>query len=279
MINLPDEVKGERFYKIFTGITPESNIRCGVLCGIERSPVDIVNPRFSILYLINGNGIFVDDKDNEYQLKPGNCVFRHPYMKHSVFRSKGEEWIEVAITFSFELYNKLVGLQIIDPEQIVIYPGIDQLFFDRIYSFINRLGEYKPKSFPSVIIEVQTILNEFNLRSEMKNDEDYLEEPIEKACEILSEDLDKKLLIPDCAKRVGLGYHLFRKEFRKRIGLSPKEYRIRQRIEAAQQIMRQDLLSLKEIVEELGYPDYATFAKQYKKVCGVAPAASMKEEE
>jgi len=272
MLKFPKELEQKNIRQTFTGSDQSKDISASLLNIPARDAIEKVWPHFALLYLMRGEGTYINEKGKEYQLKPGHFVLRHPDRLHSVIRKQDGNWVEFAITFSRQTYNAFVDLEIIAPGTDVIHVGINQQILDKICRFITGIKNYTPKEYSLLMIDMQKLFYDISHRSNKEGIGKLVEEKIEKACIHLSENLDKKLSIPEYAEQLRLGYHHFRKEFKKTMGLSPKEYRIRKRIEAAQNMIREDLSSLKEIAADLGYPDFASFAKQYKKVTGLSPS-------
>lgn len=101
------------------------------------------------------------------------------------------------------------------------------------------------------------------------------DEFIFKAREILNQDLDKKISIETVAKRMGLSHDRFGKVFRSALGISPKEYRITQRIEKACKLLMTK--SIKLTANELGYESVYYFSRQFKGCTGKSPGAYVRQ--
>lgn len=277
-LKFPNELDYENISQTFIGSERNKNVSASFL-RIKRDYLHTSRNHFALLYLLRGKGKYIDVNGEEYQLQTGNLVFRRPDVKHSIIRDHDGEWLEFAVTFSKQIYETLITLEIIDTKRDVLDIGIDQLKLDKLCRFTEKISSYTPSNFPALILDLQNLF--YNLTTEFAEHDsaEFIQNKLKEACRYLSEDLDKPLTIPECAEKLGLGYHLFRKEFRENMGLSPKAYRVNKRIELAQNMMRDDSLSLKEIAAKLNYPDFATFAKQYKRVTGISPAVFRKSEE
>ncbi|MCI2129272.1 MAG: AraC family transcriptional regulator [Sphaerochaeta sp.] len=81
---------------------------------------------------------------------------------------------------------------------------------------------------------------------------------------------DYQSSIPEIAATFGLGYHLFRKEFKQTYTISPLAYRIKAKTEQAKQFLSMGY-PCDVIAEKLGYPDMYTFSHQFKTVAGISP--------
>jgi transcriptional regulator GlxA family with amidase domain len=74
------------------------------------------------------------------------------------------------------------------------------------------------------------------------------------------------------AERLDMSERSLRRNFRKRLGISPHQYRIELRVRAARDLLVQSDLPLKEIARQLGYADVFYFGRQFKAQVGVSPA-------
>lgn len=81
------------------------------------------------------------------------------------------------------------------------------------------------------------------------------------------------------ARELGMSVRSLRRNFRRRLGLSPHQYVIAQRIRVARQRLLETDVPIKEIARELGYADVFYFGRQFKQQTGVAPAAFRRSRE
>jgi len=74
------------------------------------------------------------------------------------------------------------------------------------------------------------------------------------------------------AEAIGMSERSLRRNFRKRLGISPHQYVIDLRIRAARDLLMHGDTPLKEIARRLGYADVFYFGRQFKAQVGVSPA-------
>lgn len=77
--------------------------------------------------------------------------------------------------------------------------------------------------------------------------------------------------MPDIARRLGMAYSHFRREFRRQTGLPPQRYYNQVRLERARRLLGSGDLPLKAIAEQLGYSSAYHFSWAFKRHFGVAP--------
>jgi AraC-like DNA-binding protein len=81
------------------------------------------------------------------------------------------------------------------------------------------------------------------------------------------------------AREMGISVRSLRRNFKRRLGASPHQYVIAQRIRTARQRLLQTDVPIKEIARELGYGDVFYFGRQFKQQTGVSPAAFRRSRE
>ncbi len=65
--------------------------------------------------------------------------------------------------------------------------------------------------------------------------------------------------------------YYFSRLFKQIIGVSPKEFCIRTRLERAQTLLRESDMSIEQIAADLGYSDMFFFSRQFKQRLGISP--------
>ncbi len=88
---------------------------------------------------------------------------------------------------------------------------------------------------------------------------------------LLAEGVEGAPAMPDIARRLGMAYSHFRREFRRQTGLSPQRYYNQVRLERARRLLGAGDLPLKAIAEQLGYSSAYHFSWAFKRHFGVAP--------
>lgn len=83
--------------------------------------------------------------------------------------------------------------------------------------------------------------------------------------------LHRPLAVPELAAMMNWHPTYFANRFHQVMGISPKSYMVRKRIERAQQLLWHDNRPLKAVAAEVGYADAYYFARLFKRAVGVAP--------
>ncbi len=78
--------------------------------------------------------------------------------------------------------------------------------------------------------------------------------------------------IADISKAIGISENYLRTIFREEMGISIRDYVIRERINIAVTLLKTSNYNINEIAQFCGYNDYKQFSEQFKKIMGVSPS-------
>lgn len=87
----------------------------------------------------------------------------------------------------------------------------------------------------------------------------------------ISDNYHGKILFKDLAKQLNFSYDYFQHYFKEITGLSPQQFLIRRRIEAAEGMLAEDDCSCTEIAYRCGFSNSAQFSAIFKREIGVSP--------
>jgi YesN/AraC family two-component response regulator len=96
-------------------------------------------------------------------------------------------------------------------------------------------------------------------------------ESIHRTLYFISQNLDKKITLEDCAKAAKLSKYHFCRKFKKHMGQSPQSYLVSQRIERAKTLLGGGLLNVSEAGFAAGFSSYNGFLQNFKKIMGMTP--------
>ncbi|WP_310634226.1 MULTISPECIES: AraC family transcriptional regulator [unclassified Paraburkholderia] len=93
------------------------------------------------------------------------------------------------------------------------------------------------------------------------------------ALHLLGADLSGELAIADVAKCVQMSKAHFFGAFREKVGHTPHQWRLRQRIAAAQSDLVTLPLKMSEVAQKYGFSDQAHFSRVFKQFVGESPCS------
>jgi AraC-like DNA-binding protein len=105
----------------------------------------------------------------------------------------------------------------------------------------------------------------------------YIERIINQAKAVMKEDTTSNEPLEDIARSLGVSYSLFRREFRKRCGISPGQYRLELRLIQAKELLLSTNMSIADISTKLHFECIGQFSTFFKKKSGVSPLEFRKQ--
>ncbi|WP_018292128.1 GlxA family transcriptional regulator [Verrucomicrobium sp. 3C] len=94
---------------------------------------------------------------------------------------------------------------------------------------------------------------------------------VQKAQELLSQDLAKPIVLPKLAVACGVSPRTLLRRFRTAVGESPGKYLQGVRIEKAKDLLERTDRTVEEIVAEVGYDDSRSFRRLFRRHVGISP--------
>jgi two-component system response regulator YesN len=92
-----------------------------------------------------------------------------------------------------------------------------------------------------------------------------------KGRKFITENYDKDISLDDVSRHLNLSPYYFSKLFKSETGTTFVEYLTNLRMERAQELLKDESLSIKEICAAVGYADPNYFSRTFKKNVGVTP--------
>ncbi len=91
------------------------------------------------------------------------------------------------------------------------------------------------------------------------------------ALKYMQEHYARPLQMQELAARAGMSTDSFERLVRRVCYVSPKQFLLRVRLEAAVRLLRETSRSITEVAHECGYTDHSAFSRKFREVSGVTP--------
>lgn len=263
--------------------TPEDgalDVRCGYMLKPTASGAYFSRTMQGVVMImvLRGKGTFTDWTGRSHRVHAGSLIILPPDLKHSVAQDTDGQWAEFYIHCPTVFYQAMRLLQVLPAHCVVYEPGIHANLLVRYEAFFEYLRGTTPDDWPAMWARCHTLLADLIRRDRLSQRVvSSIRQQMLHAASLLADQNEHRLSLPALARKMGMGYESFRKHFKREIGLSPGEHRIRKRMELAQQLLIEHRLSNKEVAYRLGYADPFTFSKQFAQHVGQSPTAFRRE--
>lgn len=244
--------------------------------GISIDTVNMKQEGFVVVYVVRGEGTYIDADKKNYEIKAGCFFQRFPGITHSLNIDPKSNWLEYFIEIDKTVFNAIKNTGLIN-EKIPVYKiGINYDLCNKINDIMDELRSADEKLLSVTYMNMLSIINDFfklAFSNSIQDDDDIM---IQEACRYLAKDYALKISIDKLCRNKGWGFEKFRKVFQQKMGISPNKYRIIRRIDTACQMLRDSNRKILEISYELGYSSPYEFSAQFKKYAGVSPSEYIK---
>ncbi len=226
--------------------------------------------RFLMIYVVKGEMLLLV-KDKEYFIRENEiAVFdmRHPHL-YAACCDTEQMWFCFDGNCSETMIEKICAYShVYKPMQI-----------SRTYNLLKEIidGFQEQKPVPDEIISGYFHIVLSDLLAQQRYDSNQQPTVIEKAINYMENNYDKPINIGEIAEMLYLNASYFSQKFKMVTGISPKQYLINIRLNAAKILLQDTSWSIREISERTGFLTDNYFSWYFHKKFGLTPKDYRKE--
>jgi len=226
---------------------------------------------YAAVYVIEGSGRFEDQDGLRIPLREGNLMLMFPRHGYRYLSRRGEPWSEFFIQFEGPVFDLWVQEGLLDPKSPVHRLENVEHWWHRLEAII------KPSIMPEPVQTVKRIclLQEFLADTVLSPQAPAAAADtlwLATAQSELEKNLEEAVNWDAVARSLGISYNRFRQKFAALGGVPPAAYRAGKVIAHAEDLLRDQNLSVKEIALRCGFHDEFHFSKRFKDLTGLTPA-------
>ncbi|HEY5583067.1 MAG TPA: AraC family transcriptional regulator [Ruminiclostridium sp.] len=222
---------------------------------------------FLLIYIKSGEGsIYYENKT--YEAKENDVVIIACHKPYSYSSDNWETlWVHFDGNMSREFFNTIyasTGCVISLKESIIVPKYLNYI--------IDDISGNKKTNEPIVSCYIQRILTELMLLSSDTSSEELNNtSPVEEAITYIQNNFKNKISIERLSLDVNLSTFYFSRIFKRETGYSPYEYIIMTRLNEAKKLLKETILSIKEIGFSSGFNSESNFVSCFKNNNYVTP--------
>lgn len=136
-----------------------------------------------------------------------------------------------------------------------------------------RVGGYvnKPYSIVELKERIDALISESVLSVKEAGNYERKHPKVTEAIDFINNNIHLAICVNDLARILGISYEHFIRLFKKEVGITPIEYINRARITVAMKYLKETSLTIREIMEKVGFKTEQNFFRQFKKISGLTP--------
>ncbi len=227
---------------------------------------------FQIVYLAQGAGEFEAKATGRVRVEAGTALLLFPGTWHRYRPDTDTGWVEQWVEIGGALLDGMLGEKVFGPDDPVI-PVSRRLELEARIASIHGLISTQPAGdAPELAAHALGALALLHASRHGRNPARSIVAAVDQARRIMEEADTAPTSMPELARSLGVAYSYFRREFRARTGLSPRQYLLRLRMQRAQRLLGASDESLKHVADRLGFSSAFHLSSAFKAEFGMAPS-------
>ena len=229
------------------------------------------SPGFSLSLILRGSGQLRTESGHIYKVGVGSIVERWPNETQFLDFDQDERYAKLYLYMDPLSYQSLCLVGLFERRSPVYRIHDTRYLRERLTDLFNQLPlreAWTPCDVLQALLPIARLIDEQRADvfvSAAEND------ALEAAARLLRRDIKGLMPMQSLAKRCGLNYHSFRRQFKQRFGMSPARFRQEERMARACEMLAHQ--QVQEVAAELGFCNAFEFSARFRSVMGVAPSA------
>jgi AraC-like DNA-binding protein len=225
---------------------------------------------YHILYIIEGTG-YVTLGEKRYKMVAGNVLIFHPWQVREYGLHRNVDSRSYYLHFNGDACEEIM-------ERLKLYGGcvynigISLTLTGLLDSLINEFRlktEHYEYMCQSHLLSILTLIS--RKLSDTSHGSSEVKKRINEMCKYIYENCSKIESVSELAQMAHLSESRFSHLFSKTVGVSPKSYLLRAKIDVSKEILANTDLSIAQISASVGFKDQNYFSRAFKRFAGTSP--------
>jgi len=227
---------------------------------------------YQIVYISQGEGLFESSGSRRRRIVEWSVFLLFPGVWHRYEPSKNTGWVEDWIEISGPAVDRLMKGGVITPKRPVFQIGPQPQIMDA-FQQVHETARMLPPGYHAVLgmLGLQILARILAAAATPRGSEIGVGKSIREAQTIIADATNQPLVMQEIAEQVGMSYSYFRRAFKARTGLSPKQYHLQGRLRKVQEMLTNTSYPLRHISSVLGFDSPFHLSADFKARTGLSP--------
>ena len=232
---------------------------------------------FQVVYISQGAGVLEADQAGRADIGAGTVFQLFPGVWHRYRPDASDGWTEDWLELRGPAIDRLADRGVLRADRPVCRIGHSPPVLD-LFRRCHHLARAQPVGFQPLLgtlgLELLAqVLPIDPAASGATVGPTSARDDVERARSLIAGRLSDPLSMEQVADEVGMGYTTFRRAFRAHLGVTPKQYHLRLRLQRAEDQLANTDRPLKAIAAHLGFDSPSHLSADFKARTGVSPTA------
>ncbi len=226
---------------------------------------------YQLYYITRGSGFFESASCSRTRIEAGMMFMLFPGEWHSFAPDPDTGWDDHWVGFNGSFMDDKIRNGFFTFRNCVFRVGVNESMVDTFHEILDIAADEK-KGYQQLIASLAiSLIGRIHYEdTNHTNGDTYIMRVINQAKTVMKEDMDNQPL-EEIAESLGISYSLFRREFRRKCGISPGQYRLELRLAKAKELLYSTNMSIAEISSMLHFECIGQFSTFFKKRTGIPP--------
>jgi AraC-like DNA-binding protein len=259
-----------------------TRVRAGAVYPQGRHPLDHlftwqrgrILQAYQVVYILSGTGVFESVETGVQRVTKGTVLLLFPGVWHRYQPEPRTGWVESWIEMQGEAVERLERAGVISPARPVLRVGRHgalEAAFDRCHRLVK--GEEAGNAGVIGAVALQILAWVQAATQEPTGGTRSVEEAVTRTQRALAENVHRQINMEEFAEQLNVSYSAMRHAFKRRFGVSPKQYHLQVRLRKAKELLQNTGLTLEEISRALGFGSGFHLSAVFKAHVGKSPMA------
>lgn len=227
---------------------------------------------YQLLYIRDGRGVIQFKRGKSIAVGGGTVIILHPGEWHRYRPDPKTGWSEAYIGIGGEYLSHIVSKPFFPQTPAVIRIAPNGRFDHDLMALVEKIQATSAEHPYTLALETAALIASLCESQTVRRGKSSHNVTIRKANLHIAHHLGEVVDFEALARRLGMGYTLFRRCFREYNGMAPLEYQIALRLRRAMHLLESSNVPVAQIAEETGFQSLSYFSKFFHDRTGQTPS-------
>lgn len=234
---------------------------------------------YQLYYITRGAGYFESASCSRTRIEAGMMFMLFPGEWHSFAPDADTGWDDHWIGFNGVFMDDKIRAGFFTFKNCVFRVGVDERIINTFHEILD-IAESGKKGYQQVIASLAISLIGRIHYEDLNHTygDTFITRIINQAKAVMKEDMAGNQPLEEIAHTLGISYSLFRREFKKKCGISPGQYRLELKLAKAKELLHSTNMSIADISSKLHFECIGQFSTFFKKKTGSTPLEFRKQD-
>ena len=233
---------------------------------------------YQLYYITRGAGYFESASCSRTRIEAGMMFMLFPGEWHSFTPDADTGWDDHWIGFNGVFLDDKIRAGFFTFKNCVFRVGVDERIINTFHEILD-IAENGKKGYQQVIASLAISLIGRIHYEDLNHTygDTFITRIINQAKTVMKEDMAGTQPLDEIAHSLGISYSLFRREFKRKCGISPGQYRLELKLTKAKELLHTTNMSIADISSKLHFECIGQFSTFFKKKTGTTPLEYRKQ--